>query len=36
MNKIGLLQRRAYGFRDVEFFKLKLYALHRSRVELVG
>ncbi len=26
----------AYGFRDKEFFKLKIYALHESRYALVG
>lgn len=26
--KIKLMQRQAYGFRDPEFFKLKIYALH--------
>ena len=35
-NKIGLLQRKAYGFRDPEFFKLKIMGLHESRVEVVG
>ena len=35
-NKIGLLQRKSYGFRDHEFFKLKIMDLHESRVELVG
>jgi len=34
--KIRVLQRRAYGFRDVEFFKLKIYALHETRYRLVG
>ena len=34
--KIRVLQRQAYGFRDAEFFKLKIYALHETRVELVG
>ena len=34
--KIKLMQRQAYGFRDREFFKLKIYALHQTRVELVG
>lgn len=34
--KIRVLQRRAYGFRDKEFFKLKIYALHESRVQLIG
>jgi transposase len=35
-NKIRTLQRQAYGFRDHEFFKLKIYALHQTRYELVG
>jgi len=34
--KIRVLQRQAYGFRDTEFFKLKIYALHESRYQLVG
>ena len=35
-NKIKTLQRKAYGFRDREFFKLKIYALHEARYALVG
>lgn len=35
-NKIKTLQRQAYGFRDLEFFKLKIFALHESRYALVG
>ncbi|MFY9112809.1 MAG: transposase, partial [Petrimonas mucosa] len=35
-NKIKTLQKQAYGFRDKEFFKLKIYALHESRYALVG
>lgn len=35
-NKIKTLQRQAYGFRDHEFFKLKIYALHEARYALVG
>jgi transposase len=35
-NKIKTLQKRAYGFRDKEFLKLKIYALHESRYALVG
>ena len=35
-NKIKTLQKQAYGFRDREFFKLKIYALHESRYALVG
>jgi transposase len=34
--KIRVLQRQAYGFRDIEFFKLKIYALHETHFELVG
>ena len=34
--KIRVLQRQAYGFRDSEFFKLKIYALHENRYQLVG
>jgi transposase len=34
--KIRVLQRQAYGFRDHEFFKLKIYALHRTTYALVG
>ncbi len=34
--KIRVLQRQAYGFRDTEFFKLKIYALHETRCELIG
>jgi transposase len=35
-NKIRVMQRQAYGFRDQEFFKLKIYALHETRYVLVG
>ena len=35
-NKIKTLQRQAYGFRDREFFKLKIFALHETRYALVG
>lgn len=35
-NKIKTLQRQAYGFRDHDFFKLKIFALHESRYALVG
>lgn len=34
--KIRVLQRKAYGFRDIEFFKLKIHALHESKFKLVG
>ena len=35
-NKIKTLQKQAYGYRDKEFLKLKIYALHESRYALVG
>ena len=35
-NKIKTMQRQAYGFRDPEFFKLKIYALHETKYALVG
>ncbi len=35
-NKIKTLQRQAYGFRDHEFFKLKIYALHETKYALTG
>ena len=34
--KIGTLQRRSYGFRDQEFFHLRIFTLHLTRYELVG
>ena len=35
-NKIKTMKRQAYGFRDKEFFKLKILAIHESKYELVG
>jgi len=35
-NKIKVLKRKAYGFRDMEYFKLRIYALHEARYALVG
>lgn len=35
-NKIRVLARQAYGFRDPEYFILQLYALHETRFLLVG
>jgi len=35
-NKIKTMKRRAYGFRDMEFFKLKIFALHQAKYGLVG
>jgi transposase len=34
--KIQALKRQAYGFRDPEFFKLKILALHTTKHALVG
>ena len=35
-NKIKTLNRQAYGFRDEDFFILKLLGLHESRYKLTG
>jgi transposase len=35
-NKIKTLKRQAYGFRDMEYFKLRLYHLHAQKHRLVG
>jgi transposase len=35
-NKIKTLQRQAYGYRDQEFFRLRILALHVTRYEMVG
>lgn len=35
-NKIKTMKRQAYGFRDREFFKLKILAIHEARYALVG
>ena len=35
-NKIKTLQKQAYGFRDTNFFKLKIYDLHETKYALVG
>ena len=35
-NKIQTMKRQAYGFRDPEFFQLKIYALHETRYALIG
>lgn len=34
--KIRVLQRQAYGYRDREFFRLKIYQLHETKHALVG
>lgn len=35
-NKIKTVQRQAYGYRDQEYFTLKIYSLHRTKYALVG
>ena len=35
-NKIKTMQRKAYGYRDLEFFTLKIYASHTMKYALVG
>jgi transposase len=35
-NKIQTMKRQAYGFRDLEFFKLKILAIHQSKYALLG
>lgn len=35
-NKIKTLQRQAYGYRDQEYFRLRIYALHEAKYALVG
>ena len=34
INKIKVLKRQMYGFRNDEFFTLKLYALHDKRLRI--
>ena len=35
-NKIKTMKRQAYGYRDKEYFELKLYALHETKFQLIG
>lgn len=35
-NKIKTMKRQAYGFRDIEFLKLKIMAIHQATYALVG
>jgi len=35
-NKIKTLKRQAYGYRDMEYFKLRLYHLYEQRRQLTG
>lgn len=35
-NKIKTLQRQAYGYRDQEFFHLRIYSIHLAKYALLG
>ena len=35
-NKIKTMKRQAYGFRDREFFTLKILAIHETKYKLIG
>ena len=35
-NKIKTLKRKAYGYRNMEMFKLKILAIHKAKYQLVG
>jgi transposase len=35
-NKIKTMKRQAYGFRDQQFFRLKILAIHQTKYALVG
>ena len=35
-NKIKTMKRQAYGFRDHEFFKLKIMGIHETKYALIG
>lgn len=35
-NKIKTMKRQAYGFRDPEFFRLKILGIHQAKYALVG
>jgi transposase len=35
-NKIKTLKRQAYGYRDMEFFKLRIMGIHESKYALTG
>ena len=35
-NKIKVLKRMAYGYRDQEFFKLRLLAIHEAKYAFTG
>jgi len=35
-NKIKTMKRQAYGFRDMEFFKLRIMGIHEAKYSLTG
>jgi transposase len=35
-NKIKVMKRQAYGFRDMEFFKLRILTIHETKYQLTG
>jgi transposase len=35
-NKIKTMKRQAYGYRDKQFLKLKIFALHKTKYALIG
>ena len=35
-NKIKLMQRKEYGYRDIEMLKLRILSLHKTKTELIG
>jgi transposase len=35
-NKIKTLQKMAYGHRDIDYFKLKIFSMHKMKHKLVG
>ena len=35
-NKLKLLQRQAFGYRDIQLFKLRILSLHTIHKTLVG
>lgn len=36
INKIKTLKRQAYGYRDIEYFELRIYFINKARYSLVG
>lgn len=35
-NKIKMLKRQAYGYRNLEFFKLRIMGIHEARYTQTG